>query len=113
MNKKDAPTVGQLPLNVMEGLRYGNSDFNVCGVNGHLYGNYHPTVPCDVSTGSDYGLQRVVLSDCCAKFLVTVLLNLNVSKVTGLNKHLQNKSTIPVFGTWFTMRPIFIRMGVS
>jgi len=111
MNKKDVRAAGQLPLNVMERVRYRNNDFDVRSVNGHLYGNYHPTVLCDVSTGSGYGSQRVALSDYCANFLVTVPLNLNESKVTGLNKYLQNDSTIPVSGTWCTMRPIFIRTG--
>jgi hypothetical protein len=113
MNKKGVLTVEQLPLNVMEGLRYRNSDSDVYSVNGHIYGNYRPIVTCDDNTGSDYGLQRVALSAYCANFLVTVLLNLNASRVTGLNKYLQNESTIPVFGIWFMMRPIFIRMGAS
>lgn len=90
MNKKDVLTVGQMLLNVMEGLRYTNSDFDVRGVIVHLSGKYNPTVPCGVSTGSSYGLQRVALSDSCANFPVTVPPNLNVLRVTGLHKSRRN-----------------------
>ncbi len=112
MNKKDVPTVGQLPLNIVERLHYRNSDFDVCGVNGHLSGNYHPTVPCDVSTGSGYGLQRVALLGGYVSFPAIVPPHSMALRITGLNKYPRNKSTIPVSSTWFTMRPIFIRMGV-
>lgn len=113
MNKKDVLTVEQMPLNVLGGLRYRNSGFNVCGVIEHLSGSYNPTVSCGDSTGSSYGLQRAALSGGYASFQAIVLPHSVALRITGLNKYPRNKSTIPVSGMWFTMLPIFIRTGVS
>jgi hypothetical protein len=113
MHKKGALNAGRHLLYTMEKLRQVSNGIDVYVVIGRLSGKPGITVSAGASTGSDFGLPRAIPSDGCANFLATVLPNSMALRITGLNKHRRNKSTIPWFGTWFTMRPIFIRMGVS
>ncbi len=113
MHKKDALTVAQPLLDALEEQPYLNRGFNVYSVSGHLSGKPGITVSAGASTGSDSGLLRAIPLGGCADFLATVLPHSMALRITGSNKYPRTKSTTPGFSTWFTMRPTFIRMGVS
>ena len=72
MHKKDALDVGQVQLNITEGLRCKNSDSNACCVIEHSYGKKNIIVLHDASTGSGYGLLKVALSSCFVNYPVIV-----------------------------------------
>ena len=112
MHKKDVLGVDLSPLNAMEGPHYTNSDFGVCGVNGHSSGKHDITELHVISTGSGCGLPRVSLSDNYAECRAIVPLNLTESKITGLKEVRRSRLITLTSSVRFLMLPIFTKMGV-
>jgi hypothetical protein len=113
MHKKGALNAGRYLLYIMEKRRQVSNAIAVYSVIRHLSGKLGITVSTGANTGSGSGLPRAIQSGGCVSFLTTVPPHLMALRITGLNKYPRNKSTMPGFSTWFTMRLIFIRMGVS
>ena len=113
MHKKDVPTAAQPLLDAMEQQPYLNSDFNVYSVSAHLFGKPGITVSAGVGTGSECGLWRVVPSGYSASSPATVPPHSTALKTTGLSKYQRSELTMAGSSILSTMRPIFIRTGVS
>jgi hypothetical protein len=61
MHKKDARDADQPMLNSMEQMRYISNAIIACNATERLYGKRNTIALQDVSIGSNYGSQRVVL----------------------------------------------------
>jgi hypothetical protein len=72
MHKKGVLIVDRVLSNAMEKRHYVNSGSNACGAITHSFGKKNTIASPGASTGSDYGLQRVALSNYYADYLVTV-----------------------------------------
>jgi hypothetical protein len=86
MYKKDALCATLLKLNSLEKLHYKSRDSGVYNVSEHSSGKCGVTVFPGASIGSNYGSQRVALSDYYPNYLATVNQNLMALRITGLNK---------------------------
>ena len=87
MHKKDVLTVNQKSLNALAELNYSNNDFGVNAVTKHLFGNVQTKNCTNISTGSNFGLLKVLKYASYQKYRGTATLPLKELLCIGFAKN--------------------------